>query len=155
MACILLWSSAVRWQKLPLLDLWQRSPATSIWILIQANQKRPATAVLELARWKLKSVSLHDCIRVPTFLVEKSKTDHRNLLGVVVDIDQIGLFRTETKPSFLNSKFCRNHFALCDQRVLTVEDLPTDTQDIGLFVRQAIIAIAKFIVWATRSVIVS
>ena len=55
---------------------------------------------------KLKVVDVRDSMRIPTPRDDRAKTDHRNILGVVVDVDEN---QVQTKQG-LNTRFCRNQF---------------------------------------------
>ena len=110
---------------------------------VNTNQKRSATSMLESARKKLKVAGLNDSVRVPIPLVDRAKTDHRNLLGLIVAVDESGLFQIRTKVGLLASKFARNQFELCEHRLLTTDDIPAETKDTVISVRQAAIACSQ------------
>ena len=96
--------------------------------------------MLESTRKKLKVAAVNDSVRVPILLVDRAKTEHRNLLGFITDIDDKGLFSIMTRNGLLNSKFCRNQFELCDNNLLTEADVPEEQRRVVLSVRQAAIA---------------
>ena len=58
----------------------------------------------------LKVVGVHDCVRIPIPHVDRTNTDHRNILGVIVNVDMKGLYQVQTKQ-VLNTRF---EFELCD-----------------------------------------
>ena len=42
-------------------------------------------------------VGVHDCVRIPVPHVDRAQTDHGNILGVVVDVDETSLYLVQTK----------------------------------------------------------
>ena len=77
---------------------------------VRQNQKREAAKMLESARKKIKSAQVNDCVRVPVPIFDRAKTDQRNLLGVITEVDDKGMFTIATKHGLLAQKFSRNQF---------------------------------------------
>lgn len=75
---------------------------------VTRNQKRAATQMLESARKKLKIAAVGDNVRIPIPLYDRAKGDQRNLLGLITDVDENGLFTIQTNPyntSSVNTNF--------------------------------------------------
>ena len=62
---------------------------------------------------KLKAAGVHDCVRIRIPRVDREKTEHPNILGVVVDVDETGLYREQTKQGVRNTRFCRSYAYCC------------------------------------------
>ena len=63
---------------------------------VRQNQKRAAAHILESAKKKkkkLKAVGVHDSMRILIPHVDRAKIDNRNILGVVVDVDEGGVYQ--------------------------------------------------------------
>ena len=65
-------------------------------------------------------------VRIPILHVERVKTDHCNILGVVVDIDEKGQYQVQKKQGVLNTPFCWNQSELCKQNISLIQDLPQE-----------------------------
>ena len=75
---------------------------------------------------------MRDSMRIPTPRDDRAKTDHRNILGVVVDVDEN---QVQTKQG-LNTRFCRNQFELCKQNIVSIHDLPQESfKDLPIYNR--------------------
>ena len=107
---------------------------------VTRNQKRAATQMLESARKKLKIAAVGDNVRIPIPLYDRAKGDQRNLLGLITDVDENGLFTITTKHGLLSSKFSRNQFEINDRKVLTPSDIPDENRDKQMSVRETAIA---------------
>ena len=85
-------------------------------------------------------VTLFPTTRIPIPHVGRAKTDHRNILGVVIDVGEKGLYQVQTRHGVSNSWFCHNQFELCEQNILSLQDLPQESANVNLSVREAAIA---------------
>ena len=65
-------------------------------------------------------VTLFPTTRIPIPHVGRAKTDHRNILGVVIDVGEKGLYQVQTRHGVSNSWFCHNQFELCEQNILSL-----------------------------------
>ena len=62
-------------------------------------------------------------VAVPIPIVYRGRGDPRNLLGVIVDLDENNMYTINVKAGILKGKFSRNQFDLCPQRLLTDADV--------------------------------
>ena len=51
-------------------------------------------------------------------MVDRGRGDPRNIIGVIVDRDENDLYRIAVKAGILRTKYSRNQFDLCPQRLL-------------------------------------
>nr|CAI5867296.1 unnamed protein product [Callosobruchus analis] len=65
-------------------------------------------------------------VRVAVPDVGQSRSDHRNILGVVMSIED-GFYRLGTVHGALKQLYARNEFELCKQEFIKLEDFKTDT----------------------------
>ena len=107
---------------------------------VRQNQKREAAKMLESARKKLKSAQVNDCVRVPVPIFDRAKTDQRNLLGVITEVDDKGMFTTATKHGLLAQKFSRNQFEVNDHGLMTTDNIPIEKRHQSMSVREAAVA---------------
>ena len=57
---------------------------------------------------------MHDSVRIGVPHVDREKTYHRNVPGVVVDVDEN---QVQTKQRALDTCLYRNQFELCEQNI--------------------------------------
>jgi hypothetical protein len=64
-------------------------------------------------------------VRIPVPEFDRSKVDHRNILGVVLEADQNGLYKIGTKDGTLQQLYSRNQIEPCSSSShLALEDIP-------------------------------
>ena len=65
-------------------------------------------------------------VTVPTSLVDRGRGDLRNIMGVIVDRDQNGMYRVAVKTGLLTGKYAKYQFDLCVQKLLVNDDISWD-----------------------------
>ena len=88
--------------------------------LIQAER------MVKRARIDLKVGEAGDNVAVPIPMVDRGRGDPRNILGVILDRDENDMYRIAVKAGILTTKFSRNQFDLCPQRLLNDSDVNTE-----------------------------
>ncbi|XP_076031184.1 uncharacterized protein LOC143019434 [Oratosquilla oratoria] len=74
----------------------------------------------------LKAGEVGDNVAVPIPMVDRGRGDLRNIIGVTVDRDENYLYRIAVKAEILSTKYFRNQFDLCPQRLLNETYVNTD-----------------------------
>ena len=64
---------------------------------------------------------------VPVSQFDRGRADHANIMGVVTEKTDDNQHTIATKHGKLNGTFCRNQFEPCKQKVLSYDELNTDT----------------------------
>ncbi|KAF0702605.1 KRAB-A domain-containing protein 2-like, partial [Aphis craccivora] len=73
-------------------------------------------------------------VKIPDF--DRCKIDSRTLLAVVVEVIDDEFYRLESKAGTLNQLFTRNQFTLCDEKCISISDVPNTTTSIRQAVAQ-------------------
>ena len=63
-------------------------------------------------------------MRIPIDPVDRPKLGHHNLLGVVLDVNEVGQYKVGTKAGILPQRFTWNQLAPCDSTFLSTDDIP-------------------------------
>ncbi|KAH7703060.1 KRAB-A domain-containing protein 2-like protein [Aphelenchoides avenae] len=90
----------------------------------RAGQKRQAESMLLSSAKRYAPVEVGTSVRVPVPDVDRSKIDHRNVMGVVVSVEDGGLYKIGTSTGVLDRSYARNQFDPCAQSFLMVDDIP-------------------------------
>ena len=69
-----------------------------------------------------------DNVTVPVPLVDRGRSDPRNLLGIILDRDENDLYRIAVRAGILKGKYARNQFDLCVQRLLFENDVKNNVE---------------------------
>ena len=89
-------------------------------------QLSQAERMVKCSRIELKVAEVvNDNAATPIPMVDKDRGDPRNILGVVVDRDENDLYKIAVKDGILSTKYSRNQFNLCPQRLLSDTDVNT------------------------------
>jgi hypothetical protein len=91
--------------------------------------------MVKRSRIELKVAEVGDNVAVPVPLVDRGRGDPRNILGVVVNRDEHDLYSIAVKAGILSTKYTRNQFDLCPQRLLKDSDMNAECT---ISLRQAI-----------------
>ncbi|XP_023212590.1 KRAB-A domain-containing protein 2-like, partial [Centruroides sculpturatus] len=101
-------------------------------------QKARQTAAENLQKQakKMKSASdkshppakVGDNVTVPIPDVDRGRGDLRNVIGVVLEINNDGLYKIGTKHGILQTLYCRTEFDICTQKFLQESDVNQDVQ---------------------------
>ncbi|XP_076045736.1 uncharacterized protein LOC143027975 [Oratosquilla oratoria] len=90
------------------------------------SQLSQAERMVKRSRIDLKAGEVGDNVAVPIPMVDRGRGDPRNIIGVIVDRDENDLYRIAVKAGILSTKYSRNQFDLCPQRLLNETDVNTD-----------------------------
>ena len=93
-----------------------------------------AERMVKRSRIDLQPGQPGDNVAVPISSVDRGREDPRNILGVITDRNENDLYTIAVKSGILKSKYTRNDFTLCPQRLLNLEDM---NQEVTLSLRQA------------------
>ena len=100
-----------------------------------SSQMAQAERMVKRSKVVLGAGQVGDNVAVPIPIVDRGRGDPRNLLGVIVDLDENNMYTINVKGGILKGKFSRNQFDLCPQRLLTDADVDR-TRTVSL--RQAV-----------------
>ena len=84
--------------------------------------------MVKRSRLDSKAGEVGDNVAVPIPLVDRGRGDARNILGVIVDRDENDLYTIAVKSGIIKTKYSRNQFELCPQKLLTQSDVKQDEQ---------------------------
>ena len=87
------------------------------------TQSSQAERMVKRSRIDLKAGEVGDNVAVPIPMVDRGRGDPRNIIGVIVDRDENDLYRIAVKAGILRTKYSRNQFDLCPQRLLNETDV--------------------------------
>jgi hypothetical protein len=90
------------------------------------SQIAQAETMVKRSKIDLKVAEVGDNVAVPVPLVDRGRGDPRNILGVVVNCDEHDLFSIAVKAGILSTKYTRNQFDPCPQRLLKDSDMNTE-----------------------------
>ena len=75
--------------------------------------------MVKRSRVDLKSGEVGDNVAIPIPMVDRGRGDPRNILGVILDCDEHNMYTIAVKSGIISSKYARNQFDLCPQKLLT------------------------------------
>ena len=89
------------------------------------NLKKQASKMLRLSNQKFIPATIGDNVRIQVSEVDRSKCSSRNIIGVVLEIDEEkSLYKIGTDQGVLKNMYCRGEFEICKERFLSVNDVP-------------------------------
>ena len=103
----------------------------------RTSQRVQAERMVKRSRVDLAPGKQGDNVAVPIPLVDRGRGDPRNILGIILDIDENNMYTIAVKAGILQGKYSRNQFDLCPQ-VLLDTTMVNQSQVIGL--RKAVAA---------------
>ena len=89
-------------------------------------QQSQAERMLKRSHVILKAGDIEDNVAVPIPSVDRGRGDPRNILGVIVAHNENDMYTIAVKSGILKSKYSRNQFGLCPERLLTPSDVNQD-----------------------------
>ena len=90
------------------------------------SQLSQAERMVKSSRVELKSGEVGDNVAIPIPMVDRGRGNQRNILGVILDCDEQNMYTIAVKSGIISSKYARNQFDLCPQRLLTNCDVNTE-----------------------------
>lgn len=91
------------------------------------SQLSQAERMIKRSRIDLKPGAIGDNVAVPIPLVDRGRGDPRNIIGIIVNRDEHDMYRIAVKAGILSTKYSRNQFDLCPQRLLAESDVNTQS----------------------------
>jgi hypothetical protein len=102
---------------------------------IKTSRQRARQAMMSQAERMVKRSRVEfvpgnpgDNVTVPVPLVDRGRSDPRNLLGIILDRDENDLYRIAVRAGILKGKYARNQFDLCAQKLLLENDVKNDVE---------------------------
>ncbi|QQP31420.1 Uncharacterized protein FKW44_025029, partial [Caligus rogercresseyi] len=88
------------------------------------HQQNQAKRMMDLSSKRFHSVDVGQCVQVPVPGIDRGKTDPRNVLAVVLDVTEAGLYRLGTTNGILKQLYSRNQFNPTKNSFINIEDVP-------------------------------
>ena len=95
-------------------------------IFARENLKLQAKKMTKLSDKKYPSAEVGDSVKVRVPDDDRSRCDARNILGVITAIDENGSYKIGTKFRAFDTSYTRNQFSICNEPVISVEDVPDE-----------------------------
>ena len=87
--------------------------------------------MLRLSNKQFEPAAIGDNVRVQVPEVDRSKCSSRNIIGVVMEIDEEkSSYKIGTSQGVLNSMYSRREFEICKERFVSVNDVPSDSTSV-------------------------
>ena len=99
--------------------------------LAMENLQQEASKFLRLSNRKFTPASIGDIVRVPVPEVDRSKCAARNVIGVVMDINDNKMYKIVTSQGALKNFFTRVQFNVCKESFLDPKDVPESSNISG------------------------
>ena len=92
----------------------------------RTSQLSQAERMVKRSRIELKAGEVGDNVAVPISYADRGRGAPRNILGIIVDRDEHDMYRIAVKAGILSTKYSRNQFHLCPQRLFNDSDVNTE-----------------------------
>ncbi|CAH0730445.1 unnamed protein product, partial [Brenthis ino] len=99
-----------------------------------------ADIMKQLSDQKFPPIAIGKTVTLPIPSFDRAKGDARNVLGIIQDKTDDGLYRVGTKHGTINTLFSRNQIKECKIKFLKIEDVP----DVRLSLREISAKDSKF-----------
>lgn len=86
--------------------------------------KEQADRMLKVSDRKFGKVAAGKTVRVPKPTVDRSKGDALNILAMVLDVTDEGLYRLGTRNGILKGLYARSQFSVCDEELINAAEIP-------------------------------
>ncbi len=88
-----------------------------------------ADRMLDKSAKRLQEAKVGDNATIPVSELDRGRADHRNIMTVIVSVDEKGFFRLGTRFGLLKTLFLRSMFQLCtDSGFIALDDVPLDKE---------------------------
>jgi hypothetical protein len=94
-------------------------------VAAKENLLLQATKMLRTSKRKFPPPQIGDTVRIQVPDVDRGRTDPRNVLAVVVGIENSDFYRLANKHGTLKQLFTRNQFAICKEKLLSMDEVST------------------------------
>ena len=82
-----------------------------------------------------------DSVTIPIPLVDQSKCDLRNAIGIILDRNENDMYRITVREGILKGGYSRSQFDICNQQLYSLGDLSVDKE---IVLRQAVQQSSRF-----------
>ncbi|KAK4879816.1 hypothetical protein RN001_007962 [Aquatica leii] len=89
--------------------------------------EKQAAKMLALSQQKLPSIKVGQNVVVKVPDVDRGRLAPRNVLAVVLSVNESGLYKLGTKEGILERIYSRNEFTLADSNFITESDIPSSS----------------------------
>jgi hypothetical protein len=89
------------------------------------SQLSQAERMVKRSRVELKFGEIGDNVTIPIPMIDRGRGDPRNILGAILDCDEQNMYTIADKSGVIGSRYSRNQFDLCRQKLLTCKDVNT------------------------------
>ncbi|KAJ8961455.1 hypothetical protein NQ318_014703 [Aromia moschata] len=79
-----------------------------------------ATKMIKTSKKKFPPAHIGDTVRIQVPDIDRGRTDPRNVLAVVVGIEDSDFYKLATKDGTLKQLFTRNQFVICKEKLLDI-----------------------------------
>ena len=100
---------------------------------ITSQRKRACEAQLSQAERMVKRSrrimdrgNVGNNVTIPIPMVDRGRGDPRNIMGIILDIDENNNYTIAVKSGILSGKYTRNQFDLCTYELYSKDDVTTD-----------------------------
>ena len=80
----------------------------------------------KLSDKRYPSAEVGDSVKVRVPDVDRSRCDARNILGAITAIEENGSYKIGTKFGAIDTSYSRNQFSICNEPVISAEDVPDE-----------------------------
>ncbi|XP_058789958.1 KRAB-A domain-containing protein 2-like [Phymastichus coffea] len=92
--------------------------------VVQFNLEKQAEKMISASNAKFAPANLGESVRVPVPDLDRGRSDSRNILAVILEKNNDGLYKLGTNHGVLNQFYARNQFAICKEQFITINDVP-------------------------------
>jgi len=102
-------------------EKWRKRMANQTQRMLERNSKAPKVVI-----------NSGTSVRVPVPLVDRAKSDQRNILAVVLKANEQGTFILGTKFGILENSYTANQFDVCKEDFMDISEVSTNKTSISL-----------------------
>nr|XP_012151860.1 PREDICTED: uncharacterized protein LOC105663967 [Megachile rotundata] len=82
-----------------------------------------ATKMLQTSQNQFPPAQIGDTVRIQVPDVDRGRTDSRNVLAVVIGIEDSDFYKLANKNGTLRQLYTRNQFAICKEKLLSIDEI--------------------------------
>lgn len=86
--------------------------------------EKQAEKMIKASNAKFPAVEIGQCVRIKVPDVDRAKADGRNIIAIVISIENENLYKLGTKYGILSQLYSRNEFGVCKEQFVTIEEIP-------------------------------
>ena len=103
---------------------------------MKENLLQQATKMLRTSQKQFPPTQIGDTVRIQVPGVDRARTDNRNVLAVVVGIDDSDFYKLANENGTHKQLYTHNQFVICIEKLLSIDEI--SSQEISL--REAAVA---------------